>query len=69
MCKDCQNKTCLLTKKPCKEVERLLAKPYGGINGRKIVFLDPHIIETVAYQIKERGRMKKTLEYADNDLD
>jgi len=30
LCSDCKNKTCLITKKPCPLVEKLLSQPTDG---------------------------------------
>ena len=71
-CIVCQNKTCLKTKKPCKEIEKLLCRPQGGISGRRLKFYDPKILEKIADEIEARGyttkggKKKKAHIYGDN---
>ena len=57
-CIVCENKTCLKTKKPCQAIEALLPKPYGGIDGKKIKFYAPDILEKISNE--EIGRRYTT---------
>ena len=47
-CVNCKDQPCIKTGKICDKVEALLPKPFGGINGKKIKFYDPIILEDMA---------------------
>ena len=47
-CSQCVAQECIKTGKICDKVEALLPKPFGGINGKKIKFYDPIILEDMA---------------------
>jgi len=63
LCKQCSNKTCLKTGRPCDEVEKLLPKDTTGrLKGESNFsgdFMDRELIQLQDGSYKFRGKQKK----------
>jgi len=63
-CLKCKKRT--TCKEICEALEKVLPKPQGGKSGRKLLFFDPSVLESIAaeqaFKLKF-GRQKKTGDY------
>jgi hypothetical protein len=62
-CEICKNRICLIIKKPCLEVNKILPKPHTGKINNKEISVNPLEMDKSFYFTSGR---KKAIRYSDN---